>query len=196
MDARLASAFTAIDAANAGDPNTLEVRGARRPKEQAHAEMACAWVERLVPEPSDALLVAARAHHVRRWTIPRAEYPTGRKGYLTWRKALQKLHAECVAAILTDLDWDGTEIAQVEDLVRKRRLGRDAEAQALEDALCLIFLETQLASVADQLDDDHTVDVLRKSLKKMSAGAIALATELPLTPDGRALLERAVVATD
>ncbi len=195
MDPRLARAFSAIDAANADDPNTLEVRGELRPKEQAHAEMACAWVERLVAEPSSALLVAARAHHVRRWAIPRNGYPAGRKGYLVWRKALQRLHAETVGAILEAQDWPAAEVAQVKDLVRKRRLGRDEEAQALEDALCLVFLETQLGRVAEQLAEAHTVDVLRKSLKKMSPAAIALATELPLDPDGRALLARAVAAT-
>ena len=39
----LEAAFAAIDAANAGDPHTITVRGAVRPKEQAHAEMAVAW---------------------------------------------------------------------------------------------------------------------------------------------------------
>ena len=81
-------------------------------------------------------------------------------------------------------------------LVRKKKLGRDPDAQALEDALCLVFLETQLEGVADQLDEDHTVDVLRKSMKKMSPGAIALAGELPLHARGRALLERAATTED
>ncbi len=196
MDERLERAFSAIDAANAADPNTIAVRGEARAKEQAHAEMACEWIARLVAEPSDALWVAARAHHVRRWAIPRAEYPAGRKGYLIWRKALQKLHADIVGEILAAHRWSGDEIALVQDLVRKRRLGRDAEAQALEDALCLVFLETQLEGVADQLEDDHTIDVLRKTLKKMSAAAIALAAELPMDPRGRALLARAAEATD
>ena len=196
MDERLQRAYSAIDAANAADPHTIAVRGETRPKEQAHAEMACEWVARLAPDPSDVLLVAARAHHVRRWAIPRSEYPAGRKGYLVWRKALQKIHAETVGRILGELGWSAAEIARVQDLVRKRQLGRDPEVQALEDSLCLVFLETQLEGVADQLEDDHTVDVLRKTMKKMSPEAIALATELPLDPRGRALLARAAKATD
>jgi len=191
MDDRVARAHAAIDTVNADDPHTIVVHGVERPKEQAHAEMACAWVRRLVAEPSDALLVAARAHHVGRWSLARDAYPAGRKGYLRWRKALQQRHAATVRAILEAQDWPDAEIARVEDLVRKRRLGRDAEAQAFEDALCLVFLETQLAQVADQLEDDHTVDVLRKTMKKMSADALALAAGLPLDPRGRALLARA-----
>ncbi len=191
MGDRVARAHAAIDAVNAEDPHTLFVRGERRPKEQAHAEMATAWIPRLVAEPSDALLVAARAHHIKRWTIPRADHPAGRKGYLVWRKALQKVHADTVGEILAQQAWPEDEIVRVRDLVMKRGLGRDAEAQAFEDALCLVFLETQLEGVAEQLDEDHTVDVLRKSMKKMSAEAIDLAVGLPLDPHGRALLERA-----
>ena len=84
------------------------------------------------------------------------------------------------------------EIARVQDLVRKRGLGRDPEVQALEDALCLAFLETQLAELAGRMQPAHLVAVLRKSLRKMSRAAQALAGELPLRPAERELLERAL----
>lgn len=188
---RLAKALAMIDAANGDDPHTLAIRGETRPKELAHAEMASAWVTRLCAEPSEALLLAARAHHVRRWAIPRADHPAGRKGYLTWRKALYKLHAETVGPILEHCGYPAELVEQVQALVAKRRLGQDGEAQTLEDALCMVFLETQLEGLADQLDDDHIVDVLRKTMKKMSAAAIEQATQLSLEPRGRALLARA-----
>ena len=191
MDARLARAFEAIDAVNADDPNTLQVRGERRKKEHAHAELACAWVRQLEPDASDALLVAARAHHIKRWALPRVDYPAGRSGYLRWRKALQKLHARTVRELLEKQEWPEEEIRSVEDLVAKRRLGRDAEAQALEDAICLVFVETQLSELSDRLDDDHMVDVLRKTMKKMSARAIELAASLPENASDKVLLERA-----
>ena len=82
---RLARVIAAIDAANADDPETIEVRGEVRPKEQAHAEMMTEWVRRLDPGAVDAQLIAARAHHLRRWSIPRGSYPDGRSGYLRWR---------------------------------------------------------------------------------------------------------------
>ncbi len=187
----LARALAAIDAANADDPHEIEVRGRRRPKEQAHAELVSEWIEKLRPEASEALRLAARAHHVRRWAIPRDRYPTGRRGYHRWRRALFDLHAEQAARILEEVGYDADTRQRVQDLVRKRGLGSDPEAQALEDAVCLAFLETQLGDVARKLAADKLLDVLVKTLRKMSSRAIELALELPLDAAERALLERA-----
>jgi hypothetical protein len=189
---RLRRALAAIDAANAGDPHRLRVRGELRPKELAHAELVSEWVARLAPDPGEALRLAARAHHLRRWTIPRSDYPAGRRGYLRWRRALQVLHAREVTAILTAEGYDESTIRRVQDLVQKKRLGRDAEVQILEDALCLVFLETQLHDLGAQLDDEKLLGVLRKTLRKMSPDAIQRAGELPLDAADRALLQRAI----
>ena len=64
--------------------------------------------------------------------------------------------------------------------------------QALEDALCLVFLETQLHDVAARLDEERILDVLAKTLRKMSPQAVAEARRLPLRPEDAALLERAL----
>jgi hypothetical protein len=186
----LCRALAAIDAANADDPNTLVVRGDERPKELAHAELASEWVEKLAPGASDALRLAARAHHVRRWAIPRSDYPEGRGGYHRWRKALQALHAETARRVLETEGFDEATIARVEALVQKKGLGRDPEVQVLEDALCLVFVETQLADLAPRLEPAKLEDVVRKTLRKMSPEAIALAAELPIAEEHRTLLLR------
>jgi hypothetical protein len=191
---RLARALAAIDAANADDPNTLRVRGSIRPKELAHAELATEWIEKLVPEPSDALRLAARAHHVQRWIIPRADYPLGKSNYYRWRKALQAHHAGVVSGILEGCGYDKATTERVQSLVRKQGLGRgDDEMQSLEDALCLVFLETQLLETAAKLDDEiKAIDVLRKTARKMSPPALELAKQLPLSDIERTYLERAL----
>jgi hypothetical protein len=196
-DERFDRAIEAIDAANADDPVRIVVRGEERPKELAHAELVTEWVRRLDPAPSDELLLAARAHHLRRWAIPRSSYPTGRSGYLRWRKAEHEQHAEDVARILDASGYDSAAITRVQDLVRKRGLGRDParrdpEAQTLEDALCLVFLETQLTDLASRHDDDKMIDILRKSAAKMSEQGLAAAGEIGLDDRGRALLEQAL----
>jgi hypothetical protein len=189
---RFERAIAAIDAANAADPNRIVVRGARRPKELAHAELVSAWVARLAPDASEALRLAARAHHVRRWEIPRTSQPADRAGYHRWRVALHAHHARIAGELLAAVGYAPDLIARVQDLVRKRGLGRDPEVQALEDALCLVFLETQFAELAGRMQASKLADVLRKTLRKMSPAAHALAASLPLAAPERALLERAV----
>jgi hypothetical protein len=177
--ARFERAIAAIDAANAADPNTVTVRGRTGRKELLHAELVTEWVRRLRPEASEALLLAARAHHVERWTIPRSTHPEGRAGYLRWRRALHDLHAARSSEILRACGYDTATVERVADLVCKRGLARhDRDTQTLEDALCLVFVETQLDALAARLEPDRLRSVLDKTLRKMSAPAVALAAEL------------------
>jgi hypothetical protein len=189
---RFDEAIAAIDAANADDPSRLEVRGQLRPKEQAHAELMTEWVRRLDPEASEAQLLAARAHHLRRWSLPRSSYPDGRAGYLRWRTALRAQHAEEVAGLLAAAGYDGATIDAVQRLVTKRGLGTDPAVQVHEDALCLVFLETQLASTTERLGDERMVEVIRTTAAKMSPTALALVDRLPLRDHDRELVARAL----
>ena len=191
-DERLRRAIAAIDAANAGDPHTIVARGRRRPKEQAHAELVSEWIEVLAPDASAELKLAGRAHHLRRWEIPRADYPEGREGYLRWRRALHDFHADETAAILRECGYDAALIRRVSDLLHKRGLARgEPEAQVLEDALCLVFLETQYREIAERLSEDKLLDVSAKPLRKMSERAKALALDLPLDARDAATIRRA-----
>ena len=189
---RLERAVAAIDAANADDPDTIVIAGEVRPKEQAHAELMTAWVQRLDPAASEAQLLAARAHHLRRWSISRSSYPDGRSGYLRWRTALKKQHAEEVGEILAREGYEPDVIARVQQIVRKDGLAHDPMVQTHEDALCLVFLETQLLDLAADQGDDKTVDIIRKTVLKMSERGIAAALELDLPPAGAALVARAL----
>ena len=192
-DGQLEQVIAAVDAANADDPHTIVVHGETRPKELAHAELMTAWVRRLDPGCSDEQLIGARAHHLRRWSIPRDDYPRDRPGYLRWRTALRRQHAEDVAAIMREGGYDDAAIARVQAIVRKQGLGRDPAVQTHEDALCLVFLETQFDELADQLgDDDKMVDILRKTAGKMSPAGLEAAQGLAYSPGGAALLQRAL----
>jgi len=174
-DDRFARAIAAIDAANADDPYDKELR---------HSELATTWVRRLRPDAGEALLLAARAHHIRRWAIPRASYPEGRAGYLRWRRDLQRAHAEDVARILSAEAYDDATIARVQDIVRKRNLAGDPEVQAFEDALCLVFVEDQLADFSTRVDEAKLADIVEKTLDKMSPEGRRLVNELLSRSDG------------
>jgi Domain of unknown function (DUF4202) len=189
---RFERAIAAIDAANADDPHTIEVRGEVRPKELAHAALMTEWLARLDPDADEAQRLAARAHHLRRWTLPRSSYPEGRAAYLRWRTALKKQHAEDVAAILAEVGYDDATNDRVQRIIRKEGLGTDAAVQTHEDALCLVFLETQLAATVDDLGDQKMLDVIRKTAAKMSDRALDLVGDLPMRARDRALLSRAL----
>lgn len=193
-NARFEQAITKIDTANAADPNLVEYAGQLRPLELVHAEQRTGWIYKLVDNtPSEALLLAARAQHIRRWEIPRDSYPRDRVGYLQWRSDLKQFHADQTAAILAEVGYDEEAIERVKAVILKRMLKQDPDVQAIEDALCLVFLETQFSDFA-QKEADKIVDIVRKTWKKMSPKGRKLALELPLTAADRAIIEQALQA--
>ena len=189
---RFARAIALIDAANAADPNVMRYGGAPRPKEVLHAELLTRWVETLRPDAPEALLLAARGQHIRRWEHPRAGYPEGRTGYLRWRTGLYLFHAEETARLLGQAGYDDEMAGRVSQIIRKQGLGRDPDVQAIEDGLCLVFLETQLDALAGKLERDKMVTILRKTWKKMSPAARQLALELTFAPAERTLIAEAL----
>lgn len=201
-DAELfARGIAAIDAANADDPFTLVIDGVERPKEQAHAEAMCDWVQRLDPDATEVQLLAARAHHLRRWAYPRDAQPEGRAGYLRWRKEARRCHAEEVGELLTGVGYDAETIEAVQLLVGKDGLGkgnlpdidgRPVPVQTHEDALCVVFLVTQFTPVAEKLGDEKTIDVLVRTLPKMGDRGRAAALGLDLTDHEKALVGAAL----
>ena len=197
-EGQFGAVLAAIDEVNAADPNQLEVDGEVGPKEFVHARLMTKWVLRLDPGADQAQLVAARAHHLRRWAWPRSDYPEGRAGYLRWRAAAKRRHADEVGAILADRGAPPAFVERVQGIVRKEGLapgGREPcepAVQVHEDALCLVFLETQLDAVAARLGPAKATEVLRRTLAKMSPQGLAQARGLTLSEGGRGALGAAM----
>ena len=188
---RFRAAIAAIDAANAHDPVVLRHGGEEHPKELLHAQLMSRWLVRLDPAAGEPAHLAARAHHFRRWTRPRDDYPAGRAGYLRWRAAAKRHHAEEVGALLGELGYRGPTIDRVGQIIRKEGLGSDPVVQTHEDALCLVFLDTQLGPVTDKVGEDEMVRILERTLPKLSPSGIEAALQLDLGERGAALLARA-----
>jgi len=156
----------AIDAVNAGDPRLYD----KEPLALAQGRIAEAWVARLDPDASVALRLAARAHHLRRWELPRSDYPQGRAGYLRWRRAQRERHGHDLASIIEAAGAQESVSTRAAEIVTKKGLGSDPEVQTFEDAVSLAFLETELRPVVERLDDDSKVaDIVAKTLAKMSS---------------------------
>jgi hypothetical protein len=177
------AACAAIDRANAEDPRGYEILYGRRMVE---------WAEKLAPGASEELLLAVRAQHVRRWTVPRSTFPEGRVGYLQWRERLKKFHAETLGAIMKDAGYAESSIAKARQLILRKNAAADPEGQVLEDAACLVFLQHEFSDFARKTPPDKVVDILRKTWEKMSARGRDRALGLPYGPDEQALLRRAL----
>lgn len=189
LSPRYDAAVAAIDAANAADPNIVDVRGRQVALALIHGQLAAEWVDQLVAEPDEALLLAARAHHLRRWELPRDSYPAGRPGYLRWRKDQKNRHAHDVADVLAPLGYAPPDIERVQRLVRRESVDG---AQAVEDAACLVFIETQLATFSTRVDHELLIGVIRKTARKMSARGLELVASIPLADAERAALVEAL----
>ncbi len=187
-------ALAAIDAANAADPNVVAAGDRKVAKEVLYAEQMTRWLDRLAPGASEALRLAVRAQHIRRWEIPRERYPMDRVGYLKWRTDLKHLHARLAGEILEKAGYDAATVSCVQALVKKERLKQDPEAQTLEDAACLVFLENYFADFAKGHEADKVVSILRKTWKKMSPQGHELALGLEMPEAARALVEQALAA--
>jgi hypothetical protein len=191
---KFARAMAGIDAFNSGDPNRLTVDGQSVAKELYYGRRMSHWLSRLAPDASEALQLAVRAQHIGRWTSPRADYPAGTQGYYRWRRALAAFHAETAGKILSEAGYDTSAVTRIGQLLRKENLKTDPEAQLLEDAACLVFLENFFTDFSRQHDDAKVVDILRKTWSKMSpsghAAALTLSGALP--EDRRRLVESAI----
>jgi hypothetical protein len=193
--APLQATLDAIDAANADDPRRVEAGGETLAFEILYARRMSARLDAVYPEASDLLKIAARAQHLRRWEIARADYPEGRHGYNEWRKTCRTHHADSAAKILRALGYDESAIAHVGGLLRKEQLKKDPESQALENIAAIVFIEHYfdefLAKYADY-DDEKLIDIIAKTLCKMSPRGHAAALALPLPDRARALIGAAI----
>ncbi len=154
------------------------------------------WVTTLAPAAPEALLLAAGCQHMLRWSIPRKTFPLGLSGYNKWRRALSQMHADEADGVLRAVGYEDEVRERVRVLLLKVGLKADSEVQLFEDAICLTFIEGELAAFATRHDDAKLVRILQKTWKKMSPQGHAAATKLAGTLDERtqALIQRALAA--
>ena len=161
---RLRDAIAVIDAANRHDPDRRE----GQPAALLYGERMTAELERLIPDASEPLQLAARGQHIERWVLKRQDFPEGRAGYLAWRTELAAHHAARVGGIMADAGYDAQEIARAEKMLRKEGIKRDAEVQALEDVICFTFLKWYFAPFAPTQDPAKLEKIVARTARKMS----------------------------
>jgi len=191
---RFTTTTDAIDAANAGDPDSIHLDGVARPRAGIEGQRAQHWLDQLRPDASEVLRLAARAHHLRRWEVPRDSYPRTRAGYHAWRSGLYAFHATALGELMRAAGYGKGDIAEAARIMGKRGIKTDADAQSYEDAVSLAFLELRLADFAPSVSDDQLMRALRRTWTKMSDAGHAVALQLKLSEEAAAIVGRALAS--
>ena len=189
---QLLNTLAAFDKANQEDPNSEQVNGVYMAKKYIYGLRMSERLKQFCPDASEVLQLAVRAQHIRRWDIPRSDYPMDRAGYKQWRSRLGVYHGEVAGEIMAAYDYAQDDIARVQLLLNKRNLKRDPEVQTLEDVACLVFLEHYLEEFARKHKQDKLINILRKTWGKMSPEGQQAALELPLSDSMKALVGQAL----
>lgn len=187
------NAIELIDQANSEDPNRETWNGGDYPKELLYSNRMSAWLEKLRPDASDLLKIAARAQHICRWMVPRDRYPKTRVGYLEWRTGLYSFHAAKAATIMAQCGYDKDSIKTVKRILRKRGLKKEPDSQTIEDVACLVFLESYFNEfVNDYGNEEKIISIVQKTWNKMSPQAHEAALGMKLAENAARIVQRAL----
>ena len=125
--------------------------------------------------------------------IPRADYPDGRSGYLRWRTALKKRHAEDVArdprrrGLRRRDDRTGAGRSSA-----RRASAATPRCRSTRTRSAWCSSQTQFDELIERLGHDKAVEVVAKTLAKMSEAGREVALGLPLSESGLAVVTGAL----
>jgi len=197
-----AKACAAFEEAHAEDPRKITITNkddkttTELPYSVHYHRRMAHWQQQLAPDAPEAVQLACRTQHIRRWTRPRSDYPAGLAAYKKWRVDLQKFHTAQASEILLQSGYDEDMCTRVGELLQKQKLASDPDVQILEDVICVTFLENEYTDFVegDKYDDDKLVDIVQKTWKKMTPRGHEAALKLAgqLSERGLRVVERAL----
>jgi len=162
------NALVQLTAAHQKDPNMENWNNAVYPAEWLYIQRITERMETFCPNASEELIVAANCQHLYRWEIDRKSFPEGRIGYYKWRNYLSEYQAMKAKEILLKAGFDADFADQVKMIVKKENIFTNSEAQALEDVVCLVFLEFYLDEFMNDKSELNMATIILKAWNKMS----------------------------
>jgi hypothetical protein len=115
-----------------------------------------------------------------------------RVGYLKWRETLKKMHADLTSEILNKVGYDDQFDDRIRKIILKKLIKKNEESQALEDTICLVFLDYYFEEFAEKHPDEKVIDILQKTWVKMSEAGQIEALKLNFSEKSLALVKQAI----
>ena len=173
------------------DPNKESINGIDYPAELLYAQRMADALAKYVPDASKPLQLAAWSHHIMRWEVARSLYPMGKSGYYQWRQHVLKHQLKVTKDVLTEVGISSAEVDLVTTYMQKDNRRTCTEAQTVEDIACVVFVVYYLEAFAQKHSEEKVIDIIRKTMLKVSEKGKVYLSKLALNSSLNALLAKA-----
>jgi len=174
-------AVSAINALHETDSNLDIVNGSEKPSELVYSQRMLETLAGFSSNADFALQLAVQCEHIERWKIARNLFPMDKPGYFQWRKAVMEFQLSRTVETLKTVGIDDADSAEVTDILSKKGKEKNDKAQIVEDVACIVFVQWYLEAFAAKHDFEKVVDIVRKTVKKMSNEGLNAVQAKPLS---------------
>ena len=183
LDQQYKTAIELIDKVHNQDPNSEIINGIEVKAELLYSNRMLAVLEKVAPDASLELKLAAKCQHISRWSIPRATFSMDKKGYYQWRAAIMEHQLSVTTSVLKQAEINDQRIEIIVDALKNKADKTNLNASIIEDTACLTFIKWYLVPFAGQFDVVKAKIILQKTAGKMSARGLGLLPEMELSED-------------
>lgn len=183
LDQQYKTAIELIDKVHNQDPNTETIDGMEVKAELLYSNRMLSVLEKVAPDASLELKLAAKCQHISRWSIPRATFSMDKKGYYQWRAAIMEHQLSVTTSVLKQAEINDQSIEIIVDALKNKADKSNINASIIEDTACLTFIKWYLVPFAGQFDAAKAKIILQKTAGKMSTRGLGLLPEMELSED-------------
>jgi len=160
------------------------------PSELLYGKRMLAILEMVYLDSSYTIKLAVQCQHLKRWGIPRSDYPYDRRGYHEWRRVVMEYQLEQTQLILSNVNIEAVDIQFILNVLRNQGDKSNPDSQIIMDTACLVFLKWYMEAFAIKHESEKVLDILKKTMRKMSETGLYLISRLDLPVSTKQILEQ------
>jgi len=181
IEIQYTKAVELINSVHNQDPNSETIDGVDIKAELLYSQRMLDILQKVQPNASLELQLAAQCQHISRWSIPRTTFSMDKKGYYQWRAAIMEHQLSVTSSVLKQAEINEQSIEIVVDTLKNKADKTNINASIIEDTACLTFIKWYLVPFAGQFDPEKAKVILQKTANKMSERGLKLIPELQLS---------------
>jgi hypothetical protein len=174
-------ACLAINEVHSKDVNNEFEAGVEIPAELIYSERMLKVLTEFSADADYKMKLAAQCQHFERWGVARSLFPMDKKGYYQWRKAVLDYQLTRMSEELTSCDIAQNDIHDISDILINRGKNEHLDGQTLEDVACIVFVEWYLPAFAAKHEPEKVIDIVKKTIKKISEKGMKAISERDLS---------------